>query len=108
MGSPIMLVGNPAVQKELKLAEDDVPKVQKVVDAFRALPKQIDVIEGFEWGTNVSTENLAAGFTHCFFVTFRDEKGRDAYLPHAAHKAFVKLVGDRLDKVLVVDYWTEK
>jgi hypothetical protein len=83
-------------------------QVQEVVDAFRELPKQIDVIEGFEWGTNVSPENKAAGFTHCFFVTFGDEKGRDAYLPHAAHKAFGKIAGPCLDKVLVVDYWTEK
>lgn len=90
--------------------KDDVQpaQVQEVVEAFRELPKQIDAIESFEWGTNVSPENKAAGFTHCFFVTFRDEKGRDAYLPHAAHKAFGKIVGPKLDKVLVVDYWTEK
>ena len=90
--------------------KDDVQpaQVQEVVDAFRALPSQIEGIEGFEWGTNVSPENKAAGFTHCFFVTFRDEKSRDAYLPHPAHKAFGKIVGPHLDKVLVVDYWTEK
>ena len=36
--------------------KDDVQpaQVQEVVDAFRALPKQIDGIEGFEWGTNIS------------------------------------------------------
>jgi hypothetical protein len=90
--------------------KDDVEPAQidEVVEAFRQLPKQIDTIEGFEWGTNVSPENKAAGFTHCFFLTFRDDTGRDAYLPHPAHKAFGTLVGPKLDKVLVFDYWTEK
>ncbi len=83
-------------------------QIDEVIDAFRALKGKIDVIQDFEFGTDVSTENKAAGFTHCFFVTFRDEKGRDAYLPHPAHKAFGTLVGPRLDKVLVVDYWTQR
>ena len=82
-------------------------QVGEVVDAFRALKSKIDAIADFEYGTDVSTENRAQGFTHCFFVTFRDQKGRDAYLPHPAHKAFGSLVGPRLDKVLVVDYWTQ-
>ncbi|MFM7851875.1 MAG: Dabb family protein, partial [Flammeovirgaceae bacterium] len=46
------------------------------------------------------------GFTHCFLVTFRDEAGRAAYLPHAEHLKFVDLVKPRLEGVLVVDYWT--
>ena len=83
-------------------------QVAEVVDAFRALKGKIEVIQDFEYGTDVSTENRAAGFTHCFFVTFKDDKGRDAYLPHPAHKAFGALVGPRLDKVLVVDYWSKR
>jgi Stress responsive A/B Barrel Domain len=83
-------------------------QIQEVVDAFGKLPQKIDGIEAFEWGTNVSPENKAAGFTHCFFVTFGTAASRDAYLPHPAHQEFVKLVGPRLDNVLVVDYWTEK
>jgi hypothetical protein len=79
-----------------------------VIDAFRALKGKIDVIKDFEYGTDVSTENRAQGFTHCFFVTFADDKGRDAYLPHPAHKEFGALVGPVLDKVLVVDYWVKK
>lgn len=81
-------------------------QVKEVVDAFAALPKKIDVIHSFEWGTDVSVENKSEGLTHGFLVTFRDEKGRDAYLPHPAHQEFVKLVGPRIDKVLVFDYWT--
>lgn len=83
-------------------------QVAEVIDAFRSLKDKIDVIQDFEYGTDVSTENRAQGFTHCFFVTFKDDKGRDAYLPHPAHKAFGALVGPVLDKVLVVDYWSKR
>ena len=83
-------------------------QVQEVVDAFRALPSKIDAIHSFEYGTDVSVENKAAGFTHGFLVTFRDEQGRDIYLPHPAHKDFVKLVGPRLDNVLVFDSCASK
>jgi len=90
--------------------KDDVSaeQVQEVVAAFAALPKKIDAIAGFEHGTDVSVEEKSQGFTHCFVVTFRDAKGRDAYLPHPAHQEFVKLVGPRIDKVLVFDYWTKE
>src|SRR5437868_2903726 len=78
--------------------------IQKVVAAFGELPKKVDTIVDFEWGTDTSPEKKAQGFTHCFFVTFRDAAGRDTYLPHPAHKAFGGIAGPHLDKVLVVDY----
>jgi hypothetical protein len=89
-------------------AEVTPAQVQEVVDAFAALPKKIDVITDFEHGTDVSVENKADGFTHGFLVTFKDEKGRETYLPHPAHQEFVKLVGPRVEKVLVFDYWAKK
>jgi hypothetical protein len=88
--------------------KSDAPrdKVQEVVDAFAKLPKQIDAIKDFEAGTDNSPEMKSKGFTHCFVVTFADEKGREIYLPHPAHKEFVKIVGPVVEDVLVVDYWT--
>jgi hypothetical protein len=83
-------------------------QVQEVVDAFAALPKKIDAIREFEWGTDVSVENKAQGFTHGFVVTFRSKEDRDEYLPHPEHKKFVQLVGPRIENVLVFDYWTKK
>lgn len=89
----------------LKFKESASPEdIKKVEDAFRALAAKIPAIQGFEWGTNISPENLNQGFTHCFLLTFRDAKGRDEYLPHPAHKAFGQLLRPHLDKVLVVDY----
>jgi hypothetical protein len=82
-------------------------QIKQVEEAFRALPAKINLIRGFEWGTNVSPENLAQGYTHCFFLTFRSDKDRDAYLVDPAHQEFGKLLGPSLDKVLVVDFWAQ-
>ena len=82
--------------------------IQKVEAAFRALPTQIKEIKSFEWGINYSPENLAQGFTHCFFLTFASEADRAVYLPHPAHKAFGAVLTPFLDKVMVLDYWAEK
>ncbi|WP_337042946.1 Dabb family protein [Emticicia sp. 17c] len=92
-----------------KFKDSSTPEdIKKVEDAFRALPGQIKEISGFEWGTNNSPENLNQGYTHMFFLTFKSEKDREVYLPHPAHKAFGKVLGPHLDKVLVLDYWTSK
>lgn len=90
--------------KESSSKED----VSKLIEEFRGLPKKISEIESFEYGTDNSPEGLADGFTHCFLITFKSEKGRDAYLPHAAHQEFVSHVKPHLDKALVVDYWAAK
>ena len=82
-------------------------KVNEITKTFAALPNRIDAIEDFEWGTDVSVENKAAGFTHGFLVTFRDENGRKKYLPHPEHREFVKLVGPHVEQVLVFDYWAK-
>ena len=79
-------------------------QIQAIEDKFRALPKKIPEILGLEWGTDMSTEGLAAGYTHCFVLTFADAKARDTYLPHPEHEAFGKALAPVLDKVLVIDY----
>lgn len=89
--------------KETSSPED----IQKVVDAFKALPSQISEIKGFEWGTNSSPEGLNQGLTHAFTLTFHSDADRDAYLPHPAHKEFGAILGPHLDKVTVLDYWTK-
>ena len=85
-----------------------VADVKKVVDAFRELPSKVPAVAEFEFGINNSLEGLSDGFTHCFFITFKSEKDREAYLPHPAHSAFVEVLKPHLDKALVVDYWAGK
>ncbi len=87
--------------------KDDAPaaKVQGVVDAFKALPSKLPAIKGFEWGTNVSPENLNQGFTHVFTLTFASKEDLERrYLHEPAHQEFVAMLGGVLDKAMVVDY----
>jgi hypothetical protein len=82
-------------------------EVQKISDAFKALSEAIPVIKDFEWGLNDSPENFDQGFTHCYLVTFESVQDRDSvYTPHPAHQAFVASLQPFLEKVFVVDYWT--
>ena len=79
--------------------------IQRVVEAFRALPGKIDAIADFSWGTNNSPEGFDDGYTHCFLLSFNDEAARAKYLPHPDHKAFGATLRPHLKKVFVIDYW---
>lgn len=82
-------------------------KVQEIVDAFNALPSKISEIKGYQWGTNNSPEKHDKGLTHAFILTFNNEKDRDTYLVHPAHKDFGKIVGPWLADVTVVDFFNQ-
>lgn len=85
--------------------EADPATVRQIENAFAALPSKIDAIKAFEWGVNNSPEGKEDGFTHAFMLTFDSEAGREAYLPHPDHQAFVEIVMPVLDKVRVLDFW---
>ena len=81
--------------------------VCEVEAAFCRLPQLIPQIRTFEWGADVSVENIQQGFTHCFLLGFISAADRDAYLVHPDHQAFGRLLQPFLAKALVVDYWTQ-
>ena len=88
-----------------KFKDDATPEqITTVEKEFAKLPSKIDTITDFEWGTNVSPENHAQGYTHCFIVTFADKAGLEKYIPHPDHKKFVALLLPSLDKVFVIDF----
>lgn len=89
--------------------KDTTPKesVKEIENAFMDLKNKIDVIDSIEWGTDISTEGISQGFTHCFIVTFSSTENRDTYLPHPEHKNFGRLLEPFLEKVLVVDFWAQ-
>ena len=82
-------------------------QVKEVEDAFSKLPSQIDLIKGYEWGTDCSPEGLQQGLTHCFFLTFHSDADRDAYLVHPAPKACGTVFGGKASAVTVLDDWTK-
>ncbi len=81
--------------------------IKKVEVAFEQLKHKIPQVKSLEWGTNVSPEQRNKGFTHCFVLSFKSDKDRDAYLVHPEHKAFGSLVGPVLDDVFVIDFWAK-
>ena len=83
--------------------------VQDIENTFKALPSKIPSIKGFEWGINNSPEGFNEGLTHCFVVSFDDEKGRQAYWDNPATNDFVNNhLKPYLTKVLVIDYFVNK
>jgi hypothetical protein len=89
-----------------KFKEEASPgTVSQIEGAFRAFCATLPFVTDFEWGMNSSPEGLNDGFTHCFIVTFAGPEGRDAYLPHPAHKAFVsRWLDPYLEKACVIDF----
>jgi hypothetical protein len=80
-------------------------KIREIEAAFAELPKKIKAVKSFEWGKNVSPENLNPKLTHCFVLTFASqEEIEKGYLHHPAHEAFVGLIKPHLEKAVVVDY----
>ena len=91
-----------------KFKADAKPEQIKAAEAaFVELKEKIPTITSLNWGTNVSPEKHAKGFTHCFILTFASEKDRDDYLPHPAHKAFGKVLGPVVADVFVIDFWSQ-
>ncbi|WP_417445210.1 Dabb family protein [Joostella sp.] len=92
-----------------KFKEDATKEdVKNIENAFKALPSKIKEIISYEWGLNNSPEGLNKGFTHCFFLTFKNEQDRAIYLDHKDHKAFGAILKPHLEDVLVLDYWASK
>ena len=90
--------------KENTSAED----IARIEEEFRTLATaKVSEVKGYEWGTNVSKENLNHGYTHCFLLTFENEKDRDVYLDHQDHVAFVQLLRPHMDAATVIDYWAK-
>ncbi|MFK8161854.1 MAG: Dabb family protein [Lewinella sp.] len=85
-------------------SEEDVNRLN---ESFNALASSIPVVKDFEWGLNDSPEDFHQDFTHCYILTFASENDRDnVYTPHPQHQAFVSSLQPHLEKVFVVDYWT--
>ena len=83
-------------------------QITKIETEFAALKGKIEAVQTLEWGTDISPEKLGDGFTHCWILTFKNEKDRDTYLVHPAHQAFVEIVKPVIEKPLVVDFIPRK
>ncbi|MGJ8672218.1 Dabb family protein [Rubritalea sp.] len=89
--------------------KDDVKpeQITAIEQQFVDLKGKIESIEDLEWGTNTRPEAKEEGFTHCFFVTFKNQEDLDKYSPHPEHQKFVANFKPVLDKLLVIDYYAK-
>ncbi|CAK7326077.1 unnamed protein product [Dovyalis caffra] len=79
-------------------------EIDKLIKGYANLVNLIEPMKAFQWGTDVSIENMHQGFTHIFESTFESTEGIAEYLSHPAHLDFVALLFPALDKVIVFDY----
>ncbi|KAF9674316.1 hypothetical protein SADUNF_Sadunf10G0114700 [Salix dunnii] len=79
-------------------------EIEKHIKEYANLCNLIEHMKSFEWGTDVSIENLHQGFTHIFETTFETLEDRSAYVAHAAHVKFGTAFSSVLEKIIAIDY----
>lgn len=88
-----------------KFKQDITPgRITDLIKGYANLVNLIEPMKSFEWGEDISVENLQEGFTHVFESTFDSSEGRDAYVSHPTHVEFANEFLPALEKVLVIDY----
>ena len=79
-------------------------EIRKIETSFAALKAKISQVQSLEWGTDVSQEGLAKGFTHMWVLTFSNPADLKTYIDHPDHVAFVAQLKPILDDVFVFDF----
>ncbi len=79
-------------------------QIDKLFEDIMDLSENIDGIEDYVSGANISTENLSQGYTHGFVMTFQDIAARDAYVPHPEHERVKAAILAITDSMVVMDF----
>lgn len=80
-------------------------KIDEIAAAFKELKTKIPSVKSFEWGVNVSPENLNPELTHVFTLSFESKESLEkTYLHNPEHLKFIELLKPHLAKAVVVDY----
>lgn len=80
-------------------------EINQIEPQFGELEQKISTIIDYEWGLATTDESdRNQGFTHSFLVTFKNQAGLEASIPHEAHQAFVKVFKPKIEKILISDY----
>ena len=82
-----------------------VEQIKEIEINFGRLPQEIDEIHDFEWGTNLDSNQMSKGLTHCFVLTFESEEDLQTYEVHPAHEKFKDETIGHVKDLLVMDYW---
>ena len=72
--------------------------------ALAALQQKLPGMMSFRHGPNSSPEGLNQGFTHAFFMTFRDAAARNRYLDHPEHEKVKAEFLPSIENVIAFDF----
>ncbi len=79
-------------------------QIAEIGKAFADLKKHVPGLIRLQTGRDMSPKEVNDGFVHPFWLTFTNERARNDYLPHPAHKAFGKKLGPIFGDALVIDF----
>ncbi|KAF2950435.1 stress-response A/B barrel domain-containing protein HS1 [Oryza sativa Japonica Group] len=108
MAAETPAAGRSGVLKHIVLArfkEEVTPeRLDHLIRGFGGLVNLVPSMKAFNWGTDVSIENMHHGFTHVFECTFESTEGVKEYIEHPAHLEFAKEILLAMEKTLIIDY----
>ncbi|KAJ6720910.1 hypothetical protein OIU85_024051 [Salix viminalis] len=78
-------------------------EIERLIRDYADLSNHIEQIQSFEWGKDVSIENLHQGFTHVFETTFQTLEDRSVYVDHPAHVQF-RTAFLHIAEIVAIDY----
>ncbi|KZV54883.1 hypothetical protein F511_35958 [Dorcoceras hygrometricum] len=79
-------------------------QIEEYIKEYANLVNLVPSMKAFQWGKDVSAENLHQGFTHVFESTFESTEGVAEYVAHPDHAEYANKLLPQLEKVIVVDY----
>ncbi|CAG23526.1 Dabb family protein [Photobacterium profundum] len=79
-------------------------EINKLKGLFESMPEKVEGVQSVEWGINDSPEGKNKDYTHSVLMTFKDEVGRQNYLPHVEHDALKEVFRPLLEDIVVFDY----
>lgn len=85
-------------------ASAELSEIDRLRTLFESMPQKVEGVTSVEWGLNDSPEHMNQGYTHCVFMTFANEQGRQNYLPHPEHEALKEVFRPLLEDIVVFDY----
>lgn len=87
------------------LKDDLTPEtLKKMATAAQQLKADVPEIQTLEFAENLTSNTRNEGYTHCLYVTFKDEAGLKAYGQSKGHETFKGAFLPSVEKVLVFDY----
>jgi hypothetical protein len=78
--------------------------LQPYFDQLLDLTENIEGIEDYVFGKNISLENLDHGYTHGFVMTFADSSVRETYLKSSELQRIRAEVDPKTDSAVVFDF----